>query len=66
MSINRHTTTMCNVCGKVMQDENLKKKHKSKKHGEISQIVLNVDRSQQSDNLTVDVQHKDIENDTSL
>ena len=31
MSSNRHKTTMCNICGKVMWNHNLKK-HKSKKH----------------------------------
>ena len=31
MSSNRHKTTMCNLCGKVMRGDNLKK-HKIKKH----------------------------------
>ena len=40
------------------------KTHKSLKHGEISNTVPNGNGFQQSDNLVVDVQPKNIENET--
>ena len=46
-----------------MRDDNLIK-HKNEKHEEMSHIVPNEDGCQQIDNLTVDVQHKNVENET--
>ena len=60
---NHNKTAMCIIYGKVMRDDNLIK-HKNEKRGEMSHIVQNEDGCQQIDNLTVDVQHKNVKNET--
>ena len=48
MSSNRHKTTMCYVCGKVMRGD------KSKKHGWMSNIAPSGNGCQESGSLTID------------
>ena len=58
MSSNRHKTTMCNVCRKVMRDDNLKK-HKSKKHSNLDASLHHGEVRQPIADLVIDNQHND-------
>ena len=57
MSSNRHKTTMCNICGKVMWNHNLKK-HKSKKHSNFDTSLHNGEVRPIAD-LVIDNQYND-------
>ena len=58
MSYNRNKTTMCNICGKIMQDDNMKK-HKSKKHSNLNTSLHHGDVRQPIADLVIDNQHND-------
>ena len=56
MSSNRHKTTMCNVCGKVMWNHNLKR-HLSSKHAN-DYNVLQHGNTQRNANIEDEIQTK--------
>ena len=56
MSRNCNKTAMCNVCGKVMRNDNLKR-HVSLMHGNTKNYVQCIEDRQQPSNLLMDSQH---------
>ena len=58
MSSNRNKTAMCNICGKVMRDDNLKK-HKSKKHSNFDTSLHHGEVRQPMTDLVIDNQYND-------
>ena len=58
MSSNRHKTTMCNLCGKVMRGDNLKK-HKIKKHSNSDTSLHHAEVHQPIADIVIDNQHND-------
>ena len=58
MSSNRNKTAMCNICGKVMRDDNLKKR-KSKKHSNVDTSLHHGEVRQPMTDLVIDNQYND-------
>ena len=58
MSYDRNKTTMCNICGKIMRDDNMKK-HKSKKHSNLDTSLHHEEVHQPIADLVIDNQHND-------
>ena len=56
MSRNCNKTAMCNVCGKVMRNDNLKR-HVSLMHGNTKNYVQCIEDRQQPSNLLMNSQH---------
>ena len=56
MPVKCNKTAMCNVCGKVMRDDNLKR-HLSLKHGNTKNSVKCKEERQQPSNLLIGSQH---------
>ena len=57
MSCNYNKTAMCNLCGKVMRDDNLKK-HKNRKHSNFDTSLHNGEVRPIAD-LVIDNQYND-------
>ena len=57
MSNNRHKNLMCNICGKVMRDDHLKR-HMNSKHGNVSGTLHHGEEHPQYMNFMVDGQYK--------
>ena len=58
MSRNYNKTAMCNLCGKVMRGDNLKK-HKDRKHSNFDTSLHHVEARQPIADLLIDDQHND-------
>ena len=56
MSKNRNITTMCNVCGKVMRDDHLKR-HIDAKHSNVGSDLHHTEIQQQNNNPMITDQH---------
>ena len=57
MSSNRHKNLMCNVCGKVMRDDHLKR-HMNSKHSNVSSSLHHSEKHPQYMKVMVDVNIK--------
>ena len=56
MSSNQNKTTMCNICRKVMRDNNLKL-HMNSKHNKLSNTMQYREKGQLHSNVLVEFQH---------